>query len=328
MAVLIIAPDRDEHAVVVKDEIARIGGRAEIVDLAFFPESAGLTIRYDCCERGRSFGLELDRRSLNLAEFGSVWWRRPHPPRVNEAMGAATHRLFAANEAQEALTGLWHSLDAQWINDPSRDLVAHRKAYQLRVAQDVGLFIPATVITNDPQQALRFIDSRGYRSVVYKAFAATEEEWRETRLLRPEELALIQHVQHAPVIFQEYVEAVYDLRVTVVGEDIFAAAIHSQETGYVVDCRIDIRSARIEAVTLPPEVESLVRALMRRLGLVYGAIDMRLAPDGRYVFLEINPAGQWLYIEVASGQPIAAAMARALVERDRTPVSLHGPARE
>ena len=321
MAVLIIAPDRDEHAVAVRDEIARLGGRAEIVDLALFPESAGLTMRYDCCNRGRSFVLELERGSLDLSEFGSVWWRRPHPPRVNEAIGVPSHRLFATNEAQEALTGLWHSLDAVWINDPSRDLVAHRKAYQLRVAQDVGLLIPATVITNDPRQALRFIDSRGYRNVVYKAFAATEEEWRETRLLRSEELALIEHVRHAPVIFQEYVEAVYDLRVTVVGEEVFAAAIHSQETGYVVDCRIDIAGARIEAVTLPPEIETLVRALTRRLGLVYGAVDMRLARDGRYVFLEVNPAGQWLYIEVVSGQPIAATMARALLERDRTRAS-------
>ena len=89
----------------------------------------------------------------------------------------------------------------------------------------------------------------------------------------------------------------------------------------MVDCRIDIASARIEAVALPPDIETLVRALTRRLGLVYGAIDMRLAPDGRYVFLEINPAGQWLYIEVVSGQPIAVTMARALLERDRTRAS-------
>jgi glutathione synthase/RimK-type ligase-like ATP-grasp enzyme len=232
-------------------------------------------------------------------------------------MSQPSHRLFAANEAQEALSGLWYSLDAAWINDPGRDVVAHRKAYQLRVAQDVGLKIPFTVITNDPHEARRFIDSRGYRNVVYKAFSATEEEWRETRLLRTEELALLDNVRHAPVIFQEYVAAVYDLRITVVGEQVFAAAIHSQETEYKVDCRIDIAGARIEAVTLPAELETLLRELTRRLGLVYGAVDMRRTPDGDYIFLEINPAGQWLYIEVKSGQPIAATMARALVERDR-----------
>jgi len=55
-----------------------------------------------------------------------------------------------------------------------------------------------------------------------------------------------------------------------------------------------------------------LRALMRRLGLVYGAIDLRLTPDGRYVFLEINPAGQFLYVEQQTGQPIAAALAALL----------------
>jgi glutathione synthase/RimK-type ligase-like ATP-grasp enzyme len=114
------------------------------------------------------------------------------------------------------------------------------------------------------------------------------------------------------VIFQEYVPAVVDLRVTVVGDDIFAAGIHSQETRYRVDFRIDMNQASIEAHSLPGEVESCVRELIRRLGLVYGAIDMRLTPDGRYVFLEVNPAGQWLFIEGRTGQPITAAVARTL----------------
>jgi glutathione synthase/RimK-type ligase-like ATP-grasp enzyme len=229
--------------------------------------------------------------------------------------------MFAANEAQEALSGLWYAMDAYWVNEPARDLVAHRKALQLKVAQDVGLRIPATQITNDPDEARSFVDARGYRGVVYKAFSATESEWRETRLLKPEELPLLDQVRYAPVIFQEYVEAVYDLRVTVVGEEVFAAAIYSQETAYDVDFRMDIENARVEPVSLPKDVEGLVRALMTRLGLVYGAIDMRLTPDDLYVFLEINPAGQWLFIEEKSRQPISAALARVLVTNDRARVA-------
>ncbi len=150
-----------------------------------------------------------------------------------------------------------------------------------------------------------------------ESFSSTSEEWRETRVLKEEEIPLLDHVRHAPVIFQGYVDAVYDLRITVVGDQIFAAAIFSQETDYKIDCRIDIGKARIEGVDLPPEVEERLRMLMRRIGLVYGAVDMRLKPDGTYVFLEINPAGQFRYIEAACGLPITAAMAAALVERDR-----------
>ena len=84
--------------------------------------------------------------------------------------------------------------------------MAQRKSYQLKIAQDVGLRIPATLMTNDPTEARRFVDARGYREIVYKSFSSTEEEWRETRLLRENEVQLLDHVQHAP-IFQHYVEA-------------------------------------------------------------------------------------------------------------------------
>ncbi len=212
---------------------------------------------------------------------------------------------------------MWHALEAFWVNDPGRDHVAHRKPYQLRVAQDAGLRIPHTLITNDPDEARRFVDARGYRDVIYKAFSATERDWRETRLLRPDELALLDNVRYAPVIFQEYVRAQYDVRVTVVGDELFAAAIHSQDTEYPVDFRMDMANARIEAVSLPDEVQDGLRDLMARLGLVYGAIDMRLTPDEKYVFLEINPAGQWLFVEQQTRQPIAAALAGVLRDRDR-----------
>jgi len=157
-----------------------------------------------------------------------------------------------------------------------------------------------------------FITEQGYERTIYKAFSATEQEWRETRLLQSEELALVDNVQYAPAIFQEYIEAQYDLRITIVGDNIFSAAIYSQETAYRVDSRMDLANARIEPVCLPPNVEAQLHTLMAQLGLVYGAIDMRLTPDGRYVFLEINPAGQWLFIEQQSKQPITACLASVL----------------
>ena len=125
-------------------------------------------------------------------------------------------------------------------------------------------------------------------------------------------------MKYAPVIFQEYVDAVYDLRITLVGDEIFAAAIHSQQTSYPTDFRMDMSNAKIAAVDLPPNVQERLRQYRRALGLQYGAVDMRLRADGKYVFLEVNPAGQWLFIEEATKQPIAAALARLLVDHDAT----------
>jgi glutathione synthase/RimK-type ligase-like ATP-grasp enzyme len=316
VAVLIIAHEGDVHAQAVAYEIERLGARHVLADLSQFPQQARLNVRYGCCG-DRSFELALDGDAHDLAEFRAAWWRRPQHPQVSTDIESESHRLFAVNESAEALAGLWHALDVFWVNDPASDHVAHRKITQLQVAQDCGFRVPETLISNDPGQVRVFVDSRGYRNVIYKAFSALENEWRETRLLRPEELSLLDNVQYAPVIFQEYVEAVYDLRITIVGEEVFAAAIHSQETSYPVDFRMDMANAKITPFELPEVVERTLLKYMRALGLQYGAVDMRIRPDGGYVFLEINPAGQWLFVEEATGQPIGAALARLLVEHDK-----------
>lgn len=99
-----------------------------------------------------------------------------------------------------------------------------------------------------------------------------------------------------PVILQEYVEADADIRVTIMGPHLFAAAIRPAPGGYEVDYRMDMAGASFEATSLPVEMERLLRDLMRRLGLVYGAIDLRRTPEGTYVFLEVNPAGEWRFV--------------------------------
>jgi glutathione synthase/RimK-type ligase-like ATP-grasp enzyme len=315
VAVLILAHEADVHAQAVTQEIARLGTEVVIADLSQFPQWSQLNAHFTCCGE-RQLELTIAGRTYDLNEFGAIWWRRPQHPQVSSDLANETYRLFATNEATEALTGVWYALDAFWVNNPAKDHVAHRKIMQLRVAQDCGFTLPDTLITNDPVQARIFIDRHGYRNVIYKAFSALEQAWRETRLLRPEELALLDHVKYAPVIFQEYVEAIYDIRITVIGNAVFAAAIHSQQTSYPTDFRMDMANAAITPVDLPPELTARLLNYMTVLDLEYGAIDMRLRPDGKHVFLEINPAGQWLFVEEATKQPIAATLARLLVNRD------------
>jgi glutathione synthase/RimK-type ligase-like ATP-grasp enzyme len=87
--------------------------------------------------------------------------------------------------------------------------------------------------------------------------------------------------------------------------------VNLSDLEYDVDVRMNLNAKHV-AHDLPDDVADKLRGLMHRLGLIYGAIDLRLTPDGRYVFLEINPAGQFLYVEQQTGQPIAAALAARL----------------
>jgi glutathione synthase/RimK-type ligase-like ATP-grasp enzyme len=314
--ILAISSRADHHTQAVIAQLAKLGAPSAVLDLADFPQRLRLAMRY-MPDANRSFYLGgLEEGDLDLSECGAIWWRRPQAFLPHEEVKRPGDRSFIYNESQEAFAGLWQAVDAFWVNHPSHDEAAARKAFQLRVAQQVGLAIPSTLITNDPQQAHDFAAHQGYERTVYKTFSATEQDWRETRLLRDRELVLLESVRFAPVIFQEYVPLGVDLRVTVVGDGVFPAAIHSKDTAYEVDFRMDMAHARVEPWHLPPAVEDRLRALMRTLGLCYGAIDMRLAEDGRYVFLEINPAGQWLFVEERTQQPITATLARLLAESD------------
>ena len=117
---------------------------------------------------------------------------------------------------------------------------------------------------------------------------------------------------------QEYVEADADLRITVVGDVLYAAAIDSRETDYPIDFRMSLGQADVRPVELPDNVIRVLRSFMSRLGLVYGAIDMRRTPSGEYVFLEINTAGEFLFVEDRTGQPITRAVASLLAASGET----------
>lgn len=314
--ILIISHLADTHAVAVLQHLERAGAEAVLFDTARFPGEMQLNFTHST-GRHSVASMMIDGTSRDLSAVRSVWWRRPKHFEVPAEIAGSEDRGFAYGECHAAINGLWSCLDAHWVNNPERDEIAARKAYQLKLAAALGLKIPQTLITNDPKSAAAFIDAQGAAGTIYKSFSATEKAWRETRLLRPEERVHLDSVRFAPVIFQEHIRADIDLRITVIGETIFAAAIRSGETDYHVDFRMTMHEAPISEHSLPVEVVAKLKAFMAALGIVYGAIDMRLTPTGDYVFLEVNPAGQWQFIEDRTGQPITAALADCLLKADR-----------
>lgn len=297
------------------EQLARAGADSVLFDTARFPREIRLALTHASGHRSEpSVVMEGVRRDLSAVRC--VWWRRPQPFEIQAEVAGSEDRGFAYGECHAAITGLWSCLDAHWVNNPERDEVAGRKAYQLKIAAALGLRVPRTLITNDPENARAFIEREGTASTIYKAFSATERAWRETRLLRPEERAQLEAVRFAPVIFQEHIRADIDLRITVIGDRIFPAEILSGETDYNVDFRMTMHAAVIRVHVLPDEIVAKLRSFMEALGLVYGAIDMRLTPEGEYVFLEVNPAGQWLFIEERTSQPITASLVEYLMGSD------------
>lgn len=317
--IVIISHPGDTHAQCVARVMEERGHNPFMLDFSHFTENASVSLLYEG-NKGEFHYHDDEWGDLDFSKVNSVWWRRPQPFTIAEEVGDPQHRMFAMAEAHEVFGGLSGLLDAYWMNVPDRDDLAHRKVFQLRMAQRLGIEMPRTLITNSTDDANAFINNLKPCDTVFKPFRGTPDAWRETRLIGEDEIGQIDSVSYAPLIFQEYIKG-SDIRVTVVGEHIFAAEIDISEGDYPVDFRMNYDNMKITDIELPDDVRQSIRKLMQGLGLVYGAIDFRKTPENRFVFLEINPAGQWLFIENKTGQPITEAIASTLIEFDQAQYS-------
>jgi len=197
---------------------------------------------------------------------------------------------------------------------------AQLKAAQLGIAGALGFELPPTLFTNSPEEFLQFYRQHNGNIVsklagfsFFDTVGATFT--RYTEVVSPRDVSYARSVQYCPVIFQAYVPKRVELRITVVGQQVFAAEIHSQATNHTRHDwrRYDLYQTPHAVHELPQEVAEMCVRLVEQLGLCYGAIDMVLTPDGRYVFLEINPNGQYLWIEGLTGLPISDAICDLLL---------------
>ena len=220
--------------------------------------------------------------------------------------------------------------DSFWINPLHVGMLSdrgHGKLIQLERARSLGLEVPATVCTNDPEVAKAFV-TRFPEGAIYKPFMSPTRVMRETEdvtryglvfTTRIDQTAMdnLDDVSVTPCTFQELIPKRYDLRVIVMGHKVFATEIHSQ-----VDPRssLDFREHYALGQTpyaphdLPSDIARRCVDLCRSFGMVYGALDIVLTPDGRYVFLEVNQMGQFLWLEAQTGQPLLDNFCQLLIQ--------------
>jgi glutathione synthase/RimK-type ligase-like ATP-grasp enzyme len=256
-------------------------------------------------------------RVVDTSEIDSVWYRRPVPPAMPDDYSSEQAR-WASAESSEALHGVWNTLDARWVNRPDANRRAESKPDQLRRASTLGFDIPPTLVTNDAAALGRFIDSQS--AVICKplldGLVPEDESERLFFTSRVDPKAL-----HAgdlgpePYLFQALVEKTLDIRVTVIGDEIFAVGIESQgEPDSALDWRRGAHlGLRHSPMTLPEPLARQCLALCRHYGLLFGAIDLAARPDGGYTFFEINPNGQWAWLEQETGLPLRSTLAELLV---------------
>ena len=267
--------------------------------------------------------LELPRVRVKLSSIRSVWFRRPAPPVVSSEISDLGLREFAQRESQEALSGLWRTLDCFWMSHPDAINEASYKPRQLKVAQEMGFQVPKSLISNSPSIVERFRQECGGRIVAKTLHSGLVETQDGTKVIftTPVDTANLSadsSIELAPTLFQEYVQKKTELRVTIIGDSALAAEIESQS---VDGAEHDWRRAAPETlgfrpVRLPRDLAENCLRLVHHFGLAFGAIDMIKTPNGRHVFLELNPNGQWGWLERATGDSYTEAITRTLVNME------------
>jgi len=309
--VIILSHSEDIHSRSVAKEIeTTYGRRAFIWDTAWYPTKWRLSV-FIGPQSKPTFSIQTEEEEITGDRIAGVWWRRPQGHTISKTIKRPEVRKFCLEEARTSFRGWIASLGQKVINPFAAESVANHKPFQLAQAASVGLSIPDTIITNNPSDAGAFIANHK-KGTIFKALTGTDWQFTETRKFRSSYTKHLAQLLHAPAIFQELVEAGTDLRVTIVDHKIFAVSIHPQHPGAKLDWRLDV-SAELTPYKLPDRIGRKLLALMKALGLRFGAVDMRVNPKGDHVFLEINPGGQWLFCEIHGGQPISKALAYALL---------------
>jgi len=261
-------------------------------------------------------------RSIDFKDIKSVFYRRPELPELpglNEI-----HRNFIRGEIAAFINWLWVALRGRfWMNRPNQLRIADSKIDQLYVAPSFGFEIPRTIITNKEEKVREFYkqcEGRMINKVLSNGLVMKENVPYHVYTNRVTESILnkLGAVSMVPCLFQERIEKKFELRITVVGRKIYASEIHSQLSPRTKDDwrRYDLDNTPHKIHTLPKRVEKSCLKLMDYYNLAYGAIDMIVTPDDRYVFLEINPNGQWLWIEYLTKMPISKEIATILAKSD------------
>jgi MvdD family ATP-grasp ribosomal peptide maturase len=321
--VLIITRSDDNESVLsVARAVERKGGAVIRFDTDRYPTEVRLSAYYgeDDAER---LTLANDEGEFDLREVTAVWHRRLNfGARIPTTLDGQLRRA-SLGEARAAARGLLASLRAFRLDDVRRIRHAENKQLQLRVARELGLAIPRTLTTNDPAAVRAFAEGceAGMVTKMLSSFAVYEggqELVVFTNRVKPEDLADLSGLSLCPATFQEMVPKALELRVTVVGERVMSASIDSQSSERAAhDWRRDglTMIADWRPYELPREVEEKILRLMDYFGLNYGAIDFIVTPDGRHVFLEINPAGEFFWLERRPGLPVSDAIADVLLGR-------------
>lgn len=255
-----------------------------------------------------------DGTTINNNDITGVFFKHAIIPIINNEI-PSDQLEFAKREVIEVLKSLWRTIDNKlWLNHPKNLFLANNKIDQLKKASEMGFSIPDTCVSSDPEEIKNFYYS-SEKNIIAKAVkhgfyhTSNRVQIASTKKVDKNFIQNIDQYANIPTIFQKRIDKMYDLRVTVIGDNVYTAAIHSQDYNetktdwrvYELYEDIDLEHTKFK---LPSKISKLCQKITKGYNLGFSAIDLIYTPENEYYFLELNPNGQWVWIEEKLGFPI------------------------
>jgi glutathione synthase/RimK-type ligase-like ATP-grasp enzyme len=325
--VFILSSSHDPHASALAWALQRNGVSSRLNPSVRVDQNTRISISIN--EHGQQ---HVTMDGLDAQRVRSIWHRRPMLPEAGQCLEA--DRNFIKGQwkyLQKNIFDLANNLvDTLWVNRPAAADFAESKLAQLQAAHAAGLKVPDTVIGNDAMNVAALIAR--WNRVVFKTFYP--QHWQSESSGRDYQMSVAlldagtplpdAAIGVSPSIYQRYIDKVFDVRVTIIGGKLFAIQMQKSNGEAYFDwrpysCDENMRST---AFSVSTALETKLRDVMQRLGIVFGCVDLVVDRQGDIYFLEVNQAGAFLFVEESVPElPILRAMA-AMLSAGRTDYSI------
>ena len=260
--------------------------------------------------------------NLNLSELTAIWYRRL---RLGQNLSQYMESSFinaTLEESNNTLRGTLDSTDIFQLDHYMKHRIASNKFQQLKIAQKLGMNIPNTLMSNGLDLAVNFYDKNDENIIVkmQSSFAIYDNDGNESVVFTNKvDKAFLEDadaLQLCPMKFQSNLEKKRELRITVVSNQLFVAAIDSQKLETAKDDWRKEGRALINdwyKFEIPKVLETKILELMDMYQLNYGALDFIQTHDGKLHFLEVNSGGEFCWLDNLFEGKISDALANTLV---------------
>lgn len=315
--ILVLTNPSDAHSDAVIHFVNKLGG--EVV--RWHPAEVNTDSTILVARDRDAVSIESSGRTFGLEEISSCWYRRPDPVQDHPNGTHVVDRHLVKQEANAVLWGLYGRLRTTWYSHPYCIRSAAWKLYQLDVAHHVGFRIPDYVVSNRAMILSEFIESHRY--VVLKPIDEKTTTFEidgqpmnlyVKKFAREDLRGLGDNDPISPCLLQEYIDKTSDVRITVIGRQVYCTRILQPSEGEeLTDWRKRTLELDHEDIACPDTIREAVLSYNTIMGLNFSAFDFAIGRDGEWYFLECNPNGQWLWIEIKTGVNLAEVFARHLM---------------